>query len=181
MRTAIVLIFSLILLQGCFPKIGKTMDKFFYSNVTEIEMIKFALSHKKFSDYETMKSIHSWMISNMTWEQDSWGGFLDYPRDSKRTLKRKRGDCEDFAGLAMEVLKRNNIESFYFAVLEDSENLIKKGHVVCLVKLNNSYYHIGNYKKLYGPYNNYKSVASSIFPKWKTYEVKDYDFKTINK
>ena len=67
---------------------------------------------------------------------DPLGGLLDYVTAPAVTWARRRGDCDDFAYLSAELLRRAGVEcwlaSYFCWKLEDS-------HVVCLFRDGNAY------------------------------------------
>jgi len=43
----------------------------------------------------------AWSGSDYTWTRDPWNGFRDFARRPRETVDRKRGDCEDYALVAL--------------------------------------------------------------------------------
>ena len=72
----------------------------------------------------------------VTYANDPLGGLLDYVTAPAVTWARRRGDCDDFAYLSAELLRRAGVEcwlaSYFCWKLEDS-------HVVCLFRDGNAY------------------------------------------
>lgn len=45
--------------------------------------------------------LESWSRSSYTWTQDPWNGYRDFARHPRDTVDRGRGDCEDYALVAL--------------------------------------------------------------------------------
>lgn len=45
--------------------------------------------------------LHEWAAERYEWTQDPWNGFRDFASRPRETIDRERGDCEDFALVAM--------------------------------------------------------------------------------
>lgn len=44
-----------------------------------------------------MLDLENWIEHHFEWEQDEWGGWKDFVSDPVKTVRTKKGDCEDFA------------------------------------------------------------------------------------
>lgn len=67
----------------------------------------------------------------VTYKNDPLGGLLDYVAAPAVTWARRRGDCDDFAYLSAELLRRAGVESWiavYFC------RKVVDSHVVCLFR-----------------------------------------------
>lgn len=70
------------------------------------------------------------------YENDPLGGLLDYVAAPAVTWDRRRGDCDDFAYLSAELLRRAGLESWIASYLTRN---VKDSHVVCLFRDANGY------------------------------------------
>ena len=67
----------------------------------------------------------------VTYARDPLGGLLDYVAAPAVTWARRYGDCDDFAYLTAELLKRAGVESWLASYLSWN---VKDSHVVCLFR-----------------------------------------------
>jgi transglutaminase-like putative cysteine protease len=72
----------------------------------------------------------------VTYANDPWGGLLDYVAAPAVTWARRRGDCDDFAYLSAELLRRAGVESWLASYFCWNVN---RSHVVCLFRDGNAY------------------------------------------
>lgn len=61
------------------------------------------------TDYERCKAIHDWVSSNVWYDMDVFRGRADGLQDAANVLKNKRGVCEGYANLTVEMLRSINI------------------------------------------------------------------------
>ena len=53
------------------------------------------------ADFWSNFDLDAWSRSDYTWNQDPWNGIRDFARRPRETVDRARGDCEDYALVAM--------------------------------------------------------------------------------
>lgn len=75
------------------------------------------------------RTLSRWMINSLTYQADKVG--VDYWKTPEETLIEKGGDCEDFAILAMTILKDLGYEA-HLVILFPREG--DSGHAVCVFK-----------------------------------------------
>jgi hypothetical protein len=80
-------------------------------------------------DLESVKVV----LSYVKWEQDQWGDWIQSPA---LTWGLKRGDCEDFAALSMELLSRIGINAYLLSIVMSP---MKYSHAVCVMPQDLSY------------------------------------------
>jgi hypothetical protein len=180
--TLVMIVMSFV--TGCLYRGGNYLDRFFYERATIEEFLAVAESLRGSTPLISLKNVVDYGAKNFVWQQDKFYGFLDYPRDHRAMLSRKRGDCEDFSNFFAHILRYLNVGNphlFYVAhpagVGEDRSS----GHAVCLVQVEGSYYHISNWENVYGPYTTRVAAAESVHPQFNYYELRDIDkFKAVD-
>ena len=116
------------------------------------------------STYTTPEAIAAFLQKECLFMRDeTLFGTADYWQAPEELALRRNGDCEDYALLASELLKRNGIEARIFC-------LFGKGgyaHTVSLFMDHEGRYNIINQDKVhYVHASSLELVASSIYPKW---------------
>ncbi len=89
------------------------------------------------------------------------------------TIRKKKGDCEDYANLSSYVLRKNGYRSIVLAVW--SKNL-KKAHAVCVYIDKDGFGVIDNNEYGIKPENIYRSLYSigrEIYKKWDKMEIQE--------
>jgi hypothetical protein len=79
------------------------------------------------------------------------------PAHELRTLKTKRGDCEDFAYLIMKMCELKGVETLLYTINTDT-----KGHSIAVYERDGLLYHGGNFG-LKGPFEDDDLIAKSIY------------------
>ena len=111
----IVLTFVVLLLVGC----NQVMDM--YLSLQH----KFDLYQMDFGDIYTEKDISNWIINNTDYEID----YLNINQDPETTIKRGKGDCEDFAILFMNIAYFELGEKYSLVYLNDGRAVVNGGTV----------------------------------------------------
>jgi predicted transglutaminase-like protease len=102
---------------------------FAYGSVPDLETLV--------NDYPTMQKLSVWIESNIWYTREPKG--QDNWQSAEETFKLKKGDCEDFAILAMYVLDKKGYQTYLLSVWNDLE-----GHAVLVISFNNDYYVMNN-------------------------------------
>ena len=88
-------------------------------------------------------------------------GKEDYWQSPSEILKTQKGDCEDFAGFANELLKRNGKTSFLLNLYGG-----RYSHTVCVFKENGRYSVIDGANVVHYNAENLRQLVSEIYPFW---------------
>jgi transglutaminase-like putative cysteine protease len=96
----------------------------------------------------------------VTYANDPLGGLLDYVAAPAVTWARRYGDCDDFAYLTAELLRRADVESWVVSYL--SRN-VKDSHVVCLFR-NADGYGVLDQGLIRGPFRTLAEAADAGNP-----------------
>lgn len=122
------------------------------------------------SSLKTPEAIAHFMWRHFIFESDrNHFGREDYWQSPEELFLTRRGDCEDFALFAHELLKRNGIPSFLLSLYGKG-----LGHTVCIFKENGRYRAIDEVRLLrYGSPDLLK-LFSEIYPFWQHAAVVDY-------
>lgn len=59
--------------------------------------------------------LHSWADEDYEWTEDPWNGYFDFAQHPRDTVSRGRGDCEDFALVALAWAAANGREGLGLA------------------------------------------------------------------
>lgn len=83
----------------------------------------------------TPESIAHYLWRNFIFESD-WRVFgrEEYRQSSEEFLSNRRGDCEDFANMAYQLLRLNGYEAFLMNIYGE-----RLAHTVCVFKVNGEY------------------------------------------
>ncbi len=99
-------------------------------------------------------------------------GKEEFWQSPAQLLASRRGDCEDFALFASEVLKANGISAFLVNIYGK-----KFAHTVCVFKENGRYHVIdGDQVKRYDA-ESLDALFSLIYPHWETAQMVSYSEK----
>ncbi len=96
-------------------------------------------------------------------------GTEEYWQSAEEIMRTKKGDCEDFALFAREMLKRNNIFSFVLNLYGSRD------HALCIFKKNGLYGAVNGGDYIAPEFKDLCSLLSHIDPFWKTAAVTDID------
>jgi hypothetical protein len=114
-----------------------------------------------------LQNITNWMAANMRYESD---GLIDWFKPWYKAWG-QTGDCEDFAGVALEALHRTGRAEFVYLSAWHPGG----GHTVCTDKN----YHIGNWGLVFVGGLAYADVAAAVYPDWTKYIVRDRNLNKI--
>jgi len=90
-------------------------------------------------DIETLEGYALWLKENVRYKADLFGDSWSSPAE---TLKRGRGDCEDFAFLSEEVLSQLGYEPYIIAFIKRD---IGDWHAICAFKAKGLYHYFDNF------------------------------------
>ena len=90
-------------------------------------------------DIETLDSYALWLKKNVRYKADLFGDSWSSPEE---TLKRRRGDCEDFAFLSEEVLSQLGYEPYVIAFMRRDTG---DWHAICAFKEEGLYNYFDNF------------------------------------
>lgn len=74
-------------------------------------------------------NLKEWSENEYEWSQDAWKGLRDSAKPVEETIKEGKGDCEDYALVALSWLKANGHTDIGLCVMYDV-GLKVRGHVV---------------------------------------------------
>jgi len=97
------------------------------------------------SDFDHVAKVNAWVNQNVEYAEDqAIYGQSDYWATANETLRRRKGDCEDFAILKYQFLVNAGFdpESIYLTLVWDTVR--RREHAVLIVKLNGSHYLLDN-------------------------------------
>ena len=113
---------------------------------------------------QTPDQIARYMWRNFAFEEDQRNfGTEDHMQSPEEFLQTRKGDCEDFARFAYELLKMNGVDAFIMNIYGG-----QYAHSICVFKEN------GNYQAIDGTnvrrYNakHLNDLSSQIYAFWKT-------------
>ncbi|MCB9800267.1 MAG: transglutaminase-like cysteine peptidase [Candidatus Omnitrophica bacterium] len=130
--------------------------------------------HQLADELKTPDQIARYMWKNFTVESDQRQfGQEEYWQSPDQMLETKRGDCEDFAMFAAEMLKKNGFSSFLINVYGD-----RYAHTVAVFKENGVYHVIdGTDVKRYNA-QSLDELFSKLYPFWKKGAIVTASHKT---
>jgi len=113
--------------------------------------------------------LSAWLRRNIYYKTDvETHGVRDYWQHPEWTLRNREGDCEDFAWLAYEVLKKQGYSPELISVTHSNGNT----HAVCAFFANLSWYHMSNWRmKKCDNALCLKDVAQYVYRNWIVCEV----------
>lgn len=79
------------------------------SNQDEIKKKALEVTQNCTTDYEKCKAIHDWVSRNVWYDMDVYDSGKYKPQDAISVLKNKKGVCEGYANLTVEMLRSINI------------------------------------------------------------------------
>lgn len=88
----------------------------------------------RLNDIQNLKDYSQWLEDNITYVKD---GAIDSWSKPVETLKRKRGDCEDFTLLTSAVVRLFGYKPKFIAFIQAKRP--DKGHAICVFKKNGYY------------------------------------------
>ena len=116
------------------------------------------------STYTTPKAVATLLRDEFTFKRDEeLFGETDHWQSPEEFLKRKAGDCEDYALLAQAILRLNGIEA-YVVSLFGREGY---AHTVCVFKDERGRYNLIDVDKIrYPKTTSLEALASWLYPAW---------------
>ncbi len=116
---------------------------------------------------KTPENIAHYLWRNFVFEND-WRlfGREEYRQSPEEFLSNKRGDCEDFANMAYQLLRLNGFEAFLMNIYGD-----RFAHTVCIFKMNGNYQAIDGSDLKQVTAKNLNELANKIRPFGKTATV----------
>ncbi|NEU58616.1 hypothetical protein [Halorussus sp. MSC15.2] len=60
-----------------------------------------------------------WSKQTYEWTRDDWSGVRDFAQSARRTYETGRGDCEDYALVAANVLASRDRSNLHFAIVSE--------------------------------------------------------------
>mgnify|MGYP001605926310 CR=1 FL=1 len=103
--------------------------------------------------------LSKWLSNNFRYELE----FPDHWQPAQETLDLKKGDCEDFAILAQNILKELGIESFIVIVnLKD----FKQSHAICVFKDDKYYSFFSNQILVQTGAASIEGAVQEGYPDW---------------
>lgn len=114
------------------------------------------------STLKTPEQIANYMWKHFSFEDDRYlFGTNDYWQKPEQFTHSGKGDCEDFAIFAREVLRRNGIPAFLLSVYGK-----KYAHTVCVFQRDGKYQYIDGTKLVKSGSGDLQSLLSEIYPNW---------------
>ncbi len=111
---------------------------------------------------KTPEDIARFMWGHFSFERDQRQfGTEEKWQNPDSFLETRKGDCEDFAAFAYEMLKRNGVKAFVFTVHGNGY-----GHAVCVFAENGRYNVINGTEVLRLGATDLREVATEIYPFW---------------
>lgn len=105
----------------------------------------YGLGERQSADFDKVKAVNAWVNRQVTFVEDRrLYGKSDYWATAAETLRRMRGDCEDFAILKYQMLLKAGIPSdaMYLTLVWDTVR--RRDHAVLIVKLGEDYHLLDN-------------------------------------
>lgn len=96
-------------------------------------------------------------------------GREDYWQSPAEMIKNKKGDCEDFALFAREMLRRNGIQAFVINLYGD------KAHALCIYKNHGLYGAVDGGNYIPADYQDLRTLLSYVDPFWQKADIADID------
>ncbi len=116
---------------------------------------------------KTPENIAQYLWRNFVYENDRrLFGREDYRQSPEEFLSNKRGDCEDFANMAYQLLRLNGFEAFLMNIYGD-----RFAHTVCIFKENGKYRAIDGSDLKQIPAKDLNELANQIRPFGKTASI----------
>ena len=114
------------------------------------------------SQLKTPEAIAQYLWRNFTYESDRYLFGKDNVLQSPETMmETRKGDCEDFAMFAYQLLKMNGIKAFLFNVYGNGY-----GHSVCVFKENGKFTVIDGTRIIRSEAATLDDVAYELYPFW---------------
>ena len=115
--------------------------------------------------YRTPQAVATFLSHEFTYQTDeALFGTLEHWQQPEEFLARRAGDCEDYALLARELLRRNWIQAEVLSVVKADGT----GHTVCVFRDVHGRYQIIDEGRLYQvSAASLKDVASKLCPDWR--------------
>lgn len=112
--------------------------------------------------YSTPEQLADFLREQMTFREDKeLFGRRDYWQSPEEFLRRREGDCEDYALLVQAVLERQGREAWVFSLYGPGY-----AHTVCIFR-EGGYYHIFNQDKVIRcKASSLEKAASILCPRW---------------
>jgi hypothetical protein len=114
--------------------------------------------------YTTPKQISEFLTSHFTFQSDvELFGQVEYWQRPDEFLARRKGDCEDYAVLAKELLVRNGYEAYLFSLF----GLNQYGHTICVYRDREGRFNAINEARHYRyRVSSLEDVATQMFQGW---------------
>ena len=146
--------------------------------------LKFTPTQKYLDAVKYVKTITEldYFLDRITYTSDD----KDYWQTPEETLNRGKGDCDDFARFALDILVRiQKREDVRFVIYRGyyTKDGVKKysGHVVCIFPYNGKYSVFSN-TKYYTLKDNYIDIGHIFYPKGLRYmEIRNDEGKVISR
>ena len=116
------------------------------------------------STYTTPKAVATLLRNEFTFRRDEeLFGEPDHWQSPEEFLKRKAGDCEDYALLAQAILRRNGIEASVVSLFGQEDY----AHTVCVFRDEHGRYNLIDVDKIRYPKTvSLEALASWLYPSW---------------
>lgn len=111
---------------------------------------------------KTPEDVAQYMWKHFAFEDDRYlFGTSDYWQKPEQFVHSGKGDCEDFAIFAREILRRNGVPSFLLSVYGK-----KYAHTICVFEKNGKYQYINGTKLVTANTTDLKALLTEIYPNW---------------
>lgn len=125
------------------------------------------------SQLTSPEQVAKYIFRNFTYETDrTQFGNDERWQTPEELLKNGRGDCEDFAFFASEILKANGISSFLVNVYGN-----KFAHTVCVFKENGKFHIVDGKEVVRYDASSMEELFSKIYPNWNSASMVGYSEK----
>ncbi len=112
--------------------------------------------------YPTPDALGSFLEREITFREDrDLFGRSDYWQPPEEFLRRRQGDCEDYALLAQAVLKRHGKESLVFSLYGPGY-----AHTVCIFRDQGLFHVLNQDKVIRCAASSLEEAASFLYPRW---------------
>jgi len=137
--------------------------------------IDFIIKTNKISSLEDYSK---WLKANIRYNED---GSDDVWADPEETIKRRKGDCEDFTLLTAEVLRGLGYKPHFLALVREGE-----AHAICVFKKDGVYMWFDNTTLKTSEARTLRDFAREVINKYKFLKMAelnqhDYSWKTVYK
>ena len=114
--------------------------------------------------YPTPERLALFLRGNLTFQEDvRLFRQPDYWQDSEEFLRRGRGDCEDYALLARDLLRLQGFEAFVLSLYGEAGY----AHTVCVYVEKGRYNAVNQDRLIRAEAGSIPELAGNLYPRWK--------------